>query len=136
MAEFSRTAGFGLFIHPILGLWVSNNFGQSLGSPTKISYDSEDEQYDSRDKQKFNFLAKKTSKSKRKFNIDPFVLIEHLLSDHEDDDQEVEDDDEASIEDNDLEQNVNFDAPESGYGDADSDTPNINIDQGFAWIVY
>src|SRR5437870_9926459 len=47
----------------------------------EISYDSEDEQYDSRDKQKFNFLAKKTSKSKRKFNIDPFVLIEHLLSD-------------------------------------------------------
>ena len=30
----------------------------------EISYDSEDEQYDSRDKQKFNFLAKKTSKSK------------------------------------------------------------------------
>jgi len=102
----------------------------------EISYDSEDEQYDSRDKQKFNFLAKKTSKSKRKFNIDPFVLIEHLLSDHEDDDQEVEDDDVASIEDDDLEQNVNFDAPESGYGDDDSDTPNINIDQGFAWIVY
>ena len=45
----------------------------------EISYDSEDEQYDSRDKQKFNFLAKKTSKSKRKFNIDPFVLIEHLF---------------------------------------------------------
>ena len=41
-----------------------------------------------------------------------------------------------SIEDNDLEQNVNFDASESGYGDDDSDTPNINIDQGFAWIVY
>ena len=102
----------------------------------EISYDSEDEQYDFRDKQKFNFLAKKTSKSKRKFNIDPFVLIEHLLSDHEDDDQEVEDDDVASIEDDDLEQNVNFDAPESGYGDDDSDTPNINIDQGFAWIVY
>ena len=73
----------------------------------EISYDSEDEQYDSRDKQKFNFLAKKTSKSKRKFNIDPFVLIEHLLSDHEDDDQEVKDDDVASIEDDDLEQNVN-----------------------------
>src|SRR5437773_4024032 len=51
----------------------------------EISYDSEDKQYDSRDKQKFNFLAKKTSKSKRKFNINPFVLIEHLLSDHEDD---------------------------------------------------
>ena len=102
----------------------------------EISYDSEDEQYDYRDKQKFNFLAKKTSKSKRKFNIDPFVLIEHLLSDHEDDDQEVEDDDVASIEDDDLEQNVNFDAPESGYGDDDFDTPNINIDQGFAWIVY
>src|SRR5207245_11763246 len=82
------------------------------------------------------FLAKKTSKSKRKFNIDPFVLIEHLLSDHEDDEQEVEDDDVASIEDDDLEQNVNFDASESGYGDDDSDTPNINIDQGFAWIVY
>src|SRR5437868_1106797 len=102
----------------------------------EISYDSEDEQYDFRDKQKFNFLAKKTSKSKRKFNIDPFVLIEHLLSDHEDDDQEVEDDDVASIEDDDLEQNVNLDAPESGYGDDDSDTSNINIDQGFAWIVY
>ena len=58
----------------------------------------------------FNFLAKKTSKSKRKFNIDPFVLIEHLLSDHENDDQEVEDDDVASIEDDDLKQNVNFDA--------------------------
>ena len=43
------------------------------------------------------------SKSKGKFNIDPFVLIEHLLSDHEDDDQEVEDDDVASIEDDDLE---------------------------------
>src|SRR5436190_20176533 len=100
----------------------------------EISYDSEDEQYNSRDKQKFNFLAKKMSKSKRKFNIDPFVLIEHLLSDHEDDDQEVEDDDVASIEDDDLEQNVNFDAPESGYGDDDSDTPNINIDQGFTWI--
>jgi len=41
----------------------------------EISYDSEDEQYNSRDKQKFNFLAKKTSKSKRKFNIDPFILI-------------------------------------------------------------
>src|SRR5947207_10351486 len=41
----------------------------------EISYDSEDEQYDSRDKQKFNFLAKKTRKSKRKFNIDPFFLI-------------------------------------------------------------
>ena len=58
----------------------------------EISYDSGDEQYDFRDKQKFNFLTMKTSKSKRKFNIDPFVLIEHLLSDHEDDDQEVEDD--------------------------------------------
>ena len=58
----------------------------------EISYDSEDEQYDSRDKQKFNFLTMKTNKSKRKFTIDPFVLIEHLLSDHEDDDQEVEDD--------------------------------------------
>src|ERR1044071_7244319 len=69
----------------------------------KISYDSEDEQYDSRDKQKFNFFAKKTSKFKRKFNIDPFVLIEHLLSNHEDDDQEVEDDDIASIENDDLE---------------------------------
>ena len=102
----------------------------------EISYDSGDEQYDSRDKQKFNFLTAKTSKSKRKFNIDPFVLIEHILSDHEDDDQEVEDDDVASIEDDDLEQNVNFDAPESGYGDDDSDIPNINIDQGFAWIVY
>ena len=78
----------------------------------------------------------KTNKFKRKFNINPFVLIEHLLSDHEDDDQEVEDDNVASIEDDDLEQNVNFDAPESGYGDDDSDTPNINIDQGFAWIVY
>src|SRR6185437_15486073 len=78
----------------------------------------------------------KTSKSKRKFNIDPFVLIEHLLSGHEDDDQEVEDDDVASIKDDDLEQNVNFDAPESGYGNDDSDTSNINIDQGFVWIVY
>src|SRR2546423_636146 len=78
-------------------------------------------------------FLQKTSKSKRKFNIDPFV---HLLSDHEDDDQEVKDDDVASIEDDDLEQNVNFDAPESDYGDDDSDTPNINIDQGFAWIVY
>src|SRR5205814_2721436 len=68
----------------------------------EISYDSEDEQYNFRDKQKFNFLAKKMSKSKRKFNIDPFVLIEHLLSDHEDDDQEVEDDDVAYIEDDDL----------------------------------
>src|SRR5438067_13332433 len=96
----------------------------------EISYDSEDEQYDSRDKQKFNFLAKKTSKSKRKFNIDPFVLIEHLLSDHEDDDQEVEDDNVASIEDDDL---VNFDAPESGYENDNSNTPNINIDQGFVW---
>ena len=82
----------------------------------EISYNSEDEQYDSRDKQKFNFFTMKTSKSKRKFNINPFVLIEHLLSDHEDGDQEVEDDDAASIEDDDLEQNVNFDAPESGYG--------------------
>ena len=63
----------------------------------EISYDSEDEQYDSRDKQKFNFLTTKTNKSKRKFNIDPFVLIEHLLSNHEDDNQEVEDDDVASI---------------------------------------
>ena len=72
--------------------------------------------YDSRDKQKFNFLTMKMSKSKRKFNIDPFVLIEHLLTDHEDDDQEVEDDDVAFIEDDDLEQNVNFDASESGYG--------------------
>ena len=44
------------------------------------------------------------------------------MSDHEDDDQEVEDDDVASIEDDDLEQNVNFDTPESGYGDDDSDT--------------
>src|SRR6266496_6365110 len=76
------------------------------------------------------------SKFKRKFNIDPFVLIEHLLSDHEDDDQEVEDDDIASIKDDNLKQNVNFDAPESGYGDDDSDTPNININQDFAWIVY
>src|SRR5207244_9779471 len=58
----------------------------------EISYDSKDEQYDSRDKQKFNFLAKKTSKSTRKFNINPFVLIEHLLSDDEDIYQEVEDD--------------------------------------------
>ena len=55
-------------------------------------------------------------KSKRKFNIDPFVLIEHLLSDHKDDDQEVEDDNVAFIEDDNLEQNVNFDVPESGYG--------------------
>ena len=53
----------------------------------EISYDSGDKQYDFRNKQKFNFLAKKMSKSKRKFNINPFVLIEHLLSDHEDDDQ-------------------------------------------------
>ena len=30
----------------------------------EISYDSEDEQYDSRNKQKFNFLTTKTSKSK------------------------------------------------------------------------
>jgi hypothetical protein len=102
----------------------------------EISYDSRDEQYDSRDEQKFNFLTTKTNKPKRKFNINPLVLIEHILSDHEDDDQEVEDDDVASIEDDDLEQNVNFDAPESGYGDDDSDIPNINIDQGFAWIVY
>src|SRR5207245_9726500 len=80
------------------------------------------------------FLQRKRVNPKE--NFDPFVLIEHLLSDHEDDDQEVEDDDVASIEDDDLEQNVNFDAPESGYGDDDSDTPNINIDQGFAWIVY
>ena len=58
----------------------------------EISYDSEDEQYDFRDKQKFNFLTMKMSKSKRKFNIDPFVLIEHLLSDHKDDDQEVKND--------------------------------------------
>src|SRR5437763_16468421 len=99
----------------------------------EISYDSEDEQYDSRDKQKFNFLTTKMSKSKRKFNINPFVLIEHLLSDHKDDDQEVEDDD---VEDDDLEQNVNFNAPELGYRDDDSDTLNINIDQGFIWIVY
>src|SRR5436189_4409194 len=48
----------------------------------EISYDSEDEQYDSRNKEKFKFLANKTSKFKRKFNIDPFVLIEHLLSDY------------------------------------------------------
>ena len=41
----------------------------------EISYDSEDEQYDFKDEQKFNFLAKKMSKSKRKFNIDPFVLM-------------------------------------------------------------
>ena len=68
----------------------------------EIGYDSEDEQYDSRDKQKFNFLAKKTNKSKRKFNIDLFVLIEYLLSDHKDDDQEVEDDDATSIEDDNL----------------------------------
>ena len=95
----------------------------------EISYNSRDKQYDFRDKQNFNFLTTKMSKSKRKFNIDPFVLIEHLLSDHEDDDQEVEDDDAASIKNDDLEQNVNFDAPESGYGDDDSDTPNINIDQ-------
>ena len=38
------------------------------------------------------------------------------MSDHEDDNQEVEDNDVTSIEDDDLEQNVNFDAPESGYG--------------------
>ena len=81
----------------------------------EISYDSGNEQYDSRNKQKFNFLVKKTSKSKRKFNIDPFVLIEHLLFDYEDDNQEVEDDDVASIEDDDLKQNVNFNVSESGY---------------------
>src|SRR5256714_11621517 len=102
----------------------------------EISYDFEDEQYDSRDKQKFNFLAKKTSKSKRKFNIDPFVLIEHLLSNHEDDNQEVEDDDVASIEDDDLKQNINFDALESGYGMTILIYQTLNIDQGFAWIVY
>ena len=63
----------------------------------EISYDFKDKQYDSRDKQKFNFLIMKMSKSKRKFNIDPFVLIEHLLSDHKDDNQEVENDVIASI---------------------------------------
>ena len=31
----------------------------------EISYDSGDEQYDSRDEQKFNFLITKTSKSKK-----------------------------------------------------------------------
>ena len=41
-----------------------------------------------------------------------------------------------TLEDNNLKQNVNFDTSESGYRDDDSDTPNINIDQGFAWIVY
>src|ERR1043166_6453833 len=78
------------------------------------------------------FLQRKRVNPKENY-IDSFVLIEHLLSNHEDDNQEVE---VASIEDDDLEQNVNFDAPESGYGDNDFDTPNINIDQGFAWIVY
>ena len=77
------------------------------------------------------FLIMKMSKSKRKFNIDPFVLIEYLLSDHEDDNQEVEDNDVASIEDDDLEQNVNFDAPESGY-EMMILIHQTNIDQGFA----
>src|SRR2546421_48796 len=93
----------------------------------EISYDSRDKQYDSRDKQKFNFLTTKTSKSKRKFNINPFVLIEHLLSDHEDDDQEVEDDNAASIEDDDFKQNVNFDVPESGYGNDNSETSKLTF---------
>ena len=59
------------------------------------------------------FLQRKRVNPKE--NFDPFVLIEHLLSDHEDDDQEVEDDDVASIEDDDLKQNVNFNVSESGY---------------------
>ena len=98
---------------------------------------------DSSDEQGFNFLVTnpKKSKRKRKRNISyPLVIIEKLLSDH-DEDQEVEDDDtnfteeeEDADDDDELGQNVSFDAPEPGYGD--TDIPNTNFDQSFAWIVY
>ena len=49
------------------------------------------------------------------------------MFDREDD--QVEDDDMDFIDNDDLGQNVNFEAPESGYRDEDSDMQNININQ-------
>ena len=90
--------------------------------------------YSSGDEQEFNFLVTKPKKSKRKFNIDPSALIDRILFDREDD---VEYDDGMDfIDDDDLGQNVSFEAPESGYGDEDYDMQNINSDQSFTWIVY
>src|SRR5215469_9697189 len=89
--------------------------------------------------EKFDFLVikLKKSKSKRKANVIPLVMIEQILSDQEDqeiDDSHTEDDD--SEEDDDSGRTVDFGAPETSYEDDDSEISNINIDQGFVWIVY
>jgi hypothetical protein len=88
--------------------------------------------------QEFNFLVKKSKvKGKRKSSgsrRNPLVVIEQQLLL----DSDVDQDDEISIndEDDELEQTVNFDAPESGYEDKDTSIQVTNIDQRFIWIVY
>src|SRR5256884_6494175 len=65
--------------------------------------------YSSGNEQEFNFLVTKPKKSKRKFNINPLALIDRILFDREDD---VEYDDGMDfIDDDDLGQNVSFEAP-------------------------
>src|ERR1700722_11845097 len=88
----------------------------------------------SESKHEFNFLVKdpKKSKGKQKRGIS-LVVIDKFLSDSDDRD---EDTDETDSEKDDLEQTVNFDAPESGYEDKDTNIPITNINQSFTWIVY
>jgi hypothetical protein len=94
------------------------------------------------DGEEFNFLVKKSkqSKGKQKSISYPLVVIEQLLLNSDDDQNTGDEDmifnDEYENEDDDPVQNVNFDAPESGYSD-DSNTPPIaNVNQRFMWIIY
>src|SRR5271168_2276615 len=74
----------------------------------------------SKSKHEFNFLVKvlKKSKGKQKRGIN-LVIIDKLLPDSDSDDCD-EDTNETDSEEDDLEQIVNFDAPESGYKDKDT----------------
>ena len=57
------------------------------------------------------------------------------MSDSDSDDRD-EDIDKTDFKEDDLEQIVNFDVPESGYKDKDTGILITNINQSFIWIVY
>ena len=98
--------------------------------------------------QEFDFLTTKPKRSKEKqkqsrgrdSNRYPLVVV-FSNSDEEQDviEEDIissEDELEDAGEDDNSEQPVNFNAPESGYDDKTGEIPITDVNQGFTWIIY
>ena len=99
------------------------------------SVDNENDDYSG--EQEFDFLVQRPKKLQLSSHDGQYNVKFPIEYNSDEDRDVIEDDINFSDDENDnLEQHVEFDAPESGYEDKDFDVHNVDINQGFAWIVY